>query len=296
MIIGVWKGTGDFGPRPAAKGSSATSAMSPRTRHDVVLPVLSRSGNWLSVGLTDGRLSAVRIPPWRSRLGRPGGLALVRPNRMRGTAVLRLMAWNAHGQRARAAARTSAGLVSRLLVLRIGFGLVWALDAYLKWQPAFVHEYAGDVGSASKGQPDVLRPWFHFWRRVVEMSPHGLAYATAVVETLIAAGLLLGLGRRVLYIGGAVWSLAIWTIPEGFGGSFVAGATDIGTAIMYAFLFFALYSIESLPAATDALTLDRKIERRLGVWRVIGEPGGRRGLPAPATLLRPGEGREAGDI
>ena len=48
-------------------------------------------------------------------------------------------------RREAAAARTSASLVSRLRVLRIGFGVVWALDAYLKWKPAFIDQY-GDEG------------------------------------------------------------------------------------------------------------------------------------------------------
>ena len=187
------------------------------------------------------------------------------------------------GRRERAAAHTSAGLVRRLLVLRIGFGVVWALDAYLKWKPDFIRRYGDDVASAAKGQPDLLRPWFHFWRQIVVHSPHGLAYATAVIETLIAAGLLLGFGRRAVYIGGALWSLAIWTIPEGFGGSFVAGATDIGTAIMYAFVFLALYSLETLPAATHAWSLDAVLERRARWWRVFAEPGGGRGPAAPTV-------------
>jgi hypothetical protein len=65
----------------------------------------------------------------------------------------------------------------------------------------------------SRAEPDLLRPWFHFWRQIVAQSRHGFAYATAGIETLIAAGLLLGVGRRALYVGGALWSFAIWTIP-----------------------------------------------------------------------------------
>jgi uncharacterized membrane protein YphA (DoxX/SURF4 family) len=168
-----------------------------------------------------------------------------------------------------------------VLVLRVGFAVVWGLDAYLKWKPDFIRQYSDDVASAAKGQPDLLRPWFHFWRHVVVQSPHVFAYTTAVIETLIAVGLFLGFGRRALYIGGALWSLAIWTIPEGFGGSFIAGATDIGTAIMYAFVFLALYSVETLPAATHIWALDRMIERRIRWWRMLAEPGGGRGLAAP---------------
>ena len=122
-------------------------------------------------------------------------------------------------------------LIQRVEILRILFGLVWATDAYLKWQPSFIHGYADDVASASKGQPDWLRPWFRFWRHVAASDPRLLAYATAVIETGIAIALLIGFARRLVYVVGALWSLAIWIIPEGFGGSFLAGATDIGTAI-----------------------------------------------------------------
>jgi len=91
---------------------------------------------------------------------------------------------------------------------------------------------------------------------------------------VIAVALLIGFARRAAYLGGALWSLAIWIIPEGFGGSFLAGATDIGTAIMYVFVVVALYSLETLPAATGAWSVDRLIERRIGWWRTLAEPGG----------------------
>jgi len=53
-----------------------------------------------------------------------------------------------------------APLIRRVEVLRMLFGAVWAIDAYLKWQPRFISSYEDDVASAAKGQPDWLRPWF----------------------------------------------------------------------------------------------------------------------------------------
>ena len=61
-------------------------------------------------------------------------------------------------------------------------------------------------------------------------------------------------------------------IPEGFGGSFLAGATDLGTGLMYVFVFLILYSLETLPAATGAWTLDRRVEPRIHWWRKLAEP------------------------
>jgi uncharacterized membrane protein YphA (DoxX/SURF4 family) len=169
----------------------------------------------------------------------------------------------------------AGGLVRRVELLRLAFGVVWLIDAYLKWQPAFINAYASNVADGAKGQPSWLRPWFRFWRHLVNLDPHLLAYATAVVETLIAFGLILGLGRRSVYAVGILWSLAIWTIPEGFGGSFVAGASDIGTAIMYALVFGVLYTLESLPTLTGAWSLDHKVERVAPWWRILAEPGGK---------------------
>jgi len=169
--------------------------------------------------------------------------------------------------------RFHGGVIKRVEILRVVFGIVWAIDAYLKWQPSFVSGYAGNVAEGASGQPGWLRPWFRFWRHMVKLDPHLLAYATAAIETLIAVGLIVGFARRAVYIGGILWSVAIWTIPEGFGGSFVAGATDIGTAIMYAFVFVVLYSLETLPTATGAWSLDHRIERSAPWWRIVAEPG-----------------------
>jgi len=193
--------------------------------------------------------------------------------------------WSAAGggsHQRRRLAIVAGGLVRRVELLRLTFGVVWLIDAYLKWQPAFIGAYGSNAADGAKGQPGWLRPWFRFWRHLVDRDPHLLAYATAVVESLIAVGLILGFARRTVYIGGILWSLAIWTIPEGFGGSFVAGATDIGTAIMYALVFGVLYTLESLPTLTGAWSLDHKVERLAPWWRILAEPGGRE--PQPGRL------------
>lgn len=169
----------------------------------------------------------------------------------------------------------AGGLVRRVELLRLAFGIVWAIDAYLKWQPAFISGYASNVVDGAKGQPSWLRPWFRFWRHIVNLDPHLLAYLTAAIETAIAVGLILGLARRAVYLGGILWSIGIWTIPEGFGGSFLSGATDIGTAIMYALVFAVLYTLEGLPTLTGVWSLDHQIERRAPGWRLLAEPGGR---------------------
>jgi uncharacterized membrane protein YphA (DoxX/SURF4 family) len=165
-------------------------------------------------------------------------------------------------------------LAHRVVALRIGFGVVWAIDAFLKWRPSFSRNFVDNVAMGSMNQPTWLAPWFRFWRHVIGFDPHLFAYASAVIETALALGLLLGLARRLVYLGGAVWSLAVWSVPEGFGTPFTPGATDIGTGIMYAILFAALYALESIANPT-ALTLDTYIARRHPGWSIVGQPGRR---------------------
>ena len=162
----------------------------------------------------------------------------------------------------------------RVVILRIAFGVVWGIDAYLKWQPSFVRDFTSTIAEGAQGQPAWLGPWFDFWHDLVARNPHLFAYGSAVAETLLAIGLILGLARRILYVGGALWSLAIWSVPEGFGTPFMPGATDIGTAIMYAILFAALYALEAA-VNWSAWTLDGPIQKRIPSWRIVGQPGGR---------------------
>jgi hypothetical protein len=46
--------------------------------------------------------------------------------------------------------------------LRIGFGVMWAIDAGLKWMPSFRANYLGDLKMSAMGQPSRLRWWFDF--------------------------------------------------------------------------------------------------------------------------------------
>src|SRR5947209_17301736 len=91
-------------------------------------------------------------------------------------------------------------LVRRVEVIRIVFAVVWAIDAYYKWQPDFVKSYASTVAEGGQGQPVWIHWWFRFWSHAVRHSPHIWAYGTAALETFIALALLVGFARRTLYI------------------------------------------------------------------------------------------------
>ena len=165
-------------------------------------------------------------------------------------------------------------LARRVAALRIAFGLMWGIDAGFKWMPTFVDGFRDTISSASQGQPGWLRPWFHFWLRTVGNHGTFFAYATAAVETLIAIGLIFGIGRRAVYVLAFLFGLAIWAIPEGFGGPYSAGSTDIGTGVVYTVVAAALYGLDTA-IRQAAWAVDTWIEKRQPRWRILAEPAGR---------------------
>lgn len=139
-------------------------------------------------------------------------------------------------------------------VLRIIFGGVWLIDASFKWNPAFIANVTDYLSEGAQNQPALVQAWIHLWVSGVSVDPHLFALLVALSETAIAIGLLFGLFTRVAIIGGIALSLVIWSTAEGFGGPYTAGSTDIGTTIIYAIVFIALwlgrcwrhYSIDSV--------------------------------------------------
>lgn len=97
-----------------------------------------------------------------------------------------------------------------------------------------------------------------------------LVNMVAILETLLAISLLFGFARKLLYSAGMMFSILIWAVGEGFGGPYSAGASDIGTAIIYAFVFAALWGLEQFSAPYSVGTLDTAIAARFPAWRTIG--------------------------
>jgi uncharacterized membrane protein YphA (DoxX/SURF4 family) len=129
--------------------------------------------------------------------------------------------------------------------LRITFGFVWAIDAWFKWQPGFQDGFVGQVSMMLSGQPGWIAAWIEWWVNLVSINPHLFALMVACGETAIAIGLIFGFFTRTALLSGIILALVIWTVPEGFGGPYVSGATDIGTGIIYVFVLIALWVGES---------------------------------------------------
>lgn len=125
-------------------------------------------------------------------------------------------------------------------LLRIAFGIVWAIDAFFKWNPAFISDFKDTVSGALTNQPFFVKVWIHFWLYIISFNAHHFAILTALTETIIAIGLIFGIFTRYVMYLGIIFSLLIWTTAEGFGGPYDGTSTDIGAGIIYVFVFIAL--------------------------------------------------------
>jgi len=168
--------------------------------------------------------------------------------------------------------------------VRAGFGVLWAINAYLTWRPEFAAHYVGYLQNAAQGQPIWLAPWFTFWINLVTPNADLFVWLTRIIETLIAIGLLLGLLRLPVYVAGALFSLLIWATAEGFSGPYATGVANIGPALVYVLLFVALILLGWGQGASP-YSLDYYIERRWPGWRRLSEPSGRRPMGHPARIL-----------
>jgi len=154
--------------------------------------------------------------------------------------------------------------------LRITFGVIWLIDATLKWLPGFRAGYMSTIMGEAQSQPGWLQPWFHFWIRLQHPEAVFLAYLVAVVETLIALALIAGFARKLTYMSAIVFSLLIWATAEGFGGPYTSGASDIGTAIIYAVVFAGLLAL-SYYAGPARYSADYYLEKKIGWWWRVAE-------------------------
>jgi thiosulfate dehydrogenase [quinone] large subunit len=145
-------------------------------------------------------------------------------------------------------------------ILRIAFGLVWAIDAWYKWQPSFLKNTPQYFSRHLSGQLPPTRAWMLLWITIINVNPHAFGYLAALSETAIALSLILGLFSNLTYIAGGIFSLIIWSTTEGFGGPYHPGATDIGTSIMYTFIFASLF----LSSASRNYSVDRYLVTKLG--------------------------------
>jgi uncharacterized membrane protein YphA (DoxX/SURF4 family) len=157
--------------------------------------------------------------------------------------------------------------------------VLWAVDATFKWLPGFIHgQTLGDeLGKAEDVHTPVFHQWLQMWHAIGTSSPGTFAVITAIIETLIALGLILGAFSNLVLLGSAVFSFGIWSGAEGFHLPWEQGMTDLGASVGYVFaspaLFFAF--------AGSTWSLDTRL------WPMLGRYGWLCGRPAgPAGAAR----------
>jgi uncharacterized membrane protein YphA (DoxX/SURF4 family) len=142
-------------------------------------------------------------------------------------------------------------------VVRIGFGIVWAIDATFKFMPGFVHGQTLDdeLGGAKDISFPVVHQWIQLWHHIALSHPMVFAVGTGIVESLIALGLILGAFSNTVFIGSAVFSAGIWSAAEGFHLPWNrSGITDLGPSVGYIFASLALF----LAAAGSVWSVDAR--------------------------------------
>ncbi|MBF6596551.1 MAG: hypothetical protein IVW51_19180 [Thermaceae bacterium] len=177
--------------------------------------------------------------------------------------------------------------------MRVGFGLIWLVDAILKWRPSFRSGYMSNLMAGAQDQPAWLRWWFDFWIRIQQGHAGLFSYLVAVTEALIALAVILGFARKLTYVSAAALSFMIWATAEGFGGPYTASTVDIGAAVIYSVVFLALLAI-SAQEGTSRYSVDALIEPRVSWWHWIAEVGGHhRSVVATPMSVGSGEPRVA---
>ena len=172
---------------------------------------------------------------------------------------------------------------------RIIFGVIWLVDAVLKWLPGFRSSYMDMITGAAQGQPGWLKWWFDFWINLQRPQAIFFGYLVAVVETLIALALIFGFARKLTYISAAGFSFLIWATAEGFGGPYTSGSADIGTAIIYTIVFLGLLAL-SYYAGVARYSVDYYLEKHISWWWRVAEmrrPVSVEPALAAVTLLPP---------
>lgn len=157
-------------------------------------------------------------------------------------------------------------------VVRIAFGLIWAIDASFKFLPGFVHgqTLSDELGKGAEIHTPVIHQWIQLWYHVATAHPGVSAPVIGVIEAAIAIGLVTGAFSNLVFVGSAIFSFGIWSAAEGFHLPWTKpGITDLGPSIGYVIASLALFLVAA--GATWSLD-DRLLRRKLGRFTWLASP------------------------
>ncbi len=129
---------------------------------------------------------------------------------------------------------------------RILFGVIWLINTLLEANNRYIGNFLTSIIKRLKGQPHAVQAFLHSVIHVVTvLGPRHVAIGTVVLDGLLAISLITGFAVRPMARLGILYSLALWATVGGLGGPYQPGATDPGTAIVYALVFLAVLSVPS---------------------------------------------------
>lgn len=142
--------------------------------------------------------------------------------------------------------RYTGGQELAFAALRILFGVIWVINTILEANKYYVDHFLASIVARVKGQPYPVQAFLHEVIHIVTLlGPRHVAIGTVVLDGLLGASLLTGFALRPMARLGIIYSLFLWATVGGLGGPYTPGATDPGTAIVYALVFFAVLSVPS---------------------------------------------------
>jgi uncharacterized membrane protein YphA (DoxX/SURF4 family) len=155
-------------------------------------------------------------------------------------------------------------------VVRILFGVLWAADASLKWQPGFIHGKTlhTELGKVSQVNTPVIHQWLALTHMLGMANPPVFAMGIAIIETLAALALIFGVLSNAAFIGTAMLSFGILSGAEAFHLPFKSGMTDFGPSVGYIFASLALF----FAAAGSTWSVDSWLRPRIGRFGWLAAP------------------------
>ncbi len=131
-------------------------------------------------------------------------------------------------------------------LMRILFGVIWVVNTILQANAYYVNHFLGSIVARIKGQTSLVSHYLYAVVHVLTvLGPRHVAIGTVVLDAILALSLLTGLALRPLARLGMIYTFFLWTTVGGFGGPYIPGATDPGTAIVYTLTFFTILSVPS---------------------------------------------------
>ncbi len=126
---------------------------------------------------------------------------------------------------------------------------VWLLDAVLQIQPFMFTPgksgFSGMIGATASGNPGWIANTITWNASIVDHHPVLTNSSFALVQFLIAFGIIWRRTTKGALVLSVVWAIGVWWFGEGLGGVFSGGATPLGggpgAALFYAVLAIMLW-------------------------------------------------------